>query len=632
MALAVRSTHHWDFSQSCQSFRSPQCGVIYEHLNVINKEFRVLIIRPGRRSEPIVCDLETRRSEHASCPNYEALSYVWGGSPGPRTITLRGRRVPVTKNLRSALRHLRYREHPRVVWIDALCINQDDLQERSNQVRMMRSIYQFASQVIVWLGPLMRSQTVFIDAIFRHAKDPALHWTAPNHDEGSKVAHATPSSLLFLFFNNPWWRRIWTVQEAAVATRLIYVCGKIIIPPDTFKKVAESCLHHLGRCCDSSASHVDALELMTRMKTIIELERLRGLNRRITFLEAFQMNRYREATDPRDMIFGLIGLTSGLDNAIIDYDATIQTIYIRSSIDIINSTGSLEIFNHILPSSTSRYNRGISRRDWNHNNLETENLPSWVPAWSQRYEQVYLTIISFRQKRLRLFQAGKNTRANTTFQSPNILAVEGIDLLRVERLGLNISNSIHGAWTVKTWRQLACIDRNPNQPYVAGGTILDAFWRTLCYDCTMETTGDTIRRVRADERWIYEEWWWSWMRQHYGVSNEKQAESKSQSELLLKGFESTFACLYDHRRFFISSSGYMGSVPSDTVAGDRVCVLLGGSTPYVLRPYQIKTEENGSRSFEYTFVGDAYVHGLMDGEAIDMVEKGALETQTLFLR
>ena len=75
----------------------------------------------------------------------------------------------------------------------------------------------------------------------------------------------------------------------------------------------------------------------------------------------------------------------------------------------------------------------------------------------------------------------------------------------------------------------------------------------------------------------------------------------------------------------MSSSGYIGLVPSTSIIGDRVCLLAGGRTPYVLRHSRKKTGEDVSNSPEYTFVGGVYVHGLMDGETLDMMEKGSLQ-------
>ncbi|KAF8859326.1 heterokaryon incompatibility, partial [Acephala macrosclerotiorum] len=83
---------------------------------------------------------------------YEALSYVWGESDPPCWILCNGQRKSVTPNLGAALRRLRYKEKWRLVWIDAICVNQEDLDERSQQVMLMRNIYSPARRVIVWLG------------------------------------------------------------------------------------------------------------------------------------------------------------------------------------------------------------------------------------------------------------------------------------------------------------------------------------------------------------------------------------------------------------------------------------------------------------------------------------------------
>jgi hypothetical protein len=84
---------------------------------------------------------------------YEAVSYAWGDPNNLRTITLAGFDRLVTKNLEIALQHLRYRHGVRRLWVDALCINQQNNEERLHQVNLMRFVYQTAGRVLVWLGP-----------------------------------------------------------------------------------------------------------------------------------------------------------------------------------------------------------------------------------------------------------------------------------------------------------------------------------------------------------------------------------------------------------------------------------------------------------------------------------------------
>ena len=85
-------------------------------------------------------------------PDYEALSYVWGDRESPKTISIDGCVQEVTENLEAALQQLRLSDAPRRLWVDALCINQEDSKEKSHQIQKMRHIYRRASGVLVWLG------------------------------------------------------------------------------------------------------------------------------------------------------------------------------------------------------------------------------------------------------------------------------------------------------------------------------------------------------------------------------------------------------------------------------------------------------------------------------------------------
>jgi hypothetical protein len=86
-----------------------------------------------------------------NCP-YEALSYVWGGGEKPRSLTVDNQQLAVTKNLHTMLLRLRDRVIPRIIWVDAVCINQADNEEKEHQIRLLPTIYARASRVIAWLG------------------------------------------------------------------------------------------------------------------------------------------------------------------------------------------------------------------------------------------------------------------------------------------------------------------------------------------------------------------------------------------------------------------------------------------------------------------------------------------------
>ncbi|KAH8777179.1 heterokaryon incompatibility protein-domain-containing protein, partial [Hyaloscypha sp. PMI_1271] len=112
---------------------------------------RLMVLEPGRKKGKMKCTLITTRLVDA--PNYEAISYVWGSSVKLGVIWCNGKKLEVTMNLYYALQTFRRRFRQRVLWADAICINQQDTTERSSQVRLMCSIFQRASGVLAWLGP-----------------------------------------------------------------------------------------------------------------------------------------------------------------------------------------------------------------------------------------------------------------------------------------------------------------------------------------------------------------------------------------------------------------------------------------------------------------------------------------------
>ena len=115
------------------------------------RALRLVVLEPGQPEErEVVCRL-LQLSDIQSIHQYEALSYVWGEGT-TNDLTLNGTNFPATVNLVSALRHLRYSDSTRILWIDAICINQRDLTERNEQVGRMADIYRNAQRTLVWLG------------------------------------------------------------------------------------------------------------------------------------------------------------------------------------------------------------------------------------------------------------------------------------------------------------------------------------------------------------------------------------------------------------------------------------------------------------------------------------------------
>jgi Heterokaryon incompatibility protein (HET) len=121
----------------------------YEPLSKDNnrRSIRLLQLLPSSTSEPIKCRIVN--VDLYDNPDYEALSYCWGDAANPIRIYSGNEYIEVTRNLHDALVHLRDVENPRTLWIDAICINQRDSQERSQQVGIMRQIYKQSRKTLV---------------------------------------------------------------------------------------------------------------------------------------------------------------------------------------------------------------------------------------------------------------------------------------------------------------------------------------------------------------------------------------------------------------------------------------------------------------------------------------------------
>ncbi|KAL8948149.1 MAG: hypothetical protein Q9222_005637 [Ikaeria aurantiellina] len=189
---------------------------VYKGLELATPQFRLLSLQPARNmAEDIHCHLVN--DDPRSKPAYEALSYTWGETKERRIIFVNGEPFPVTPNLFVALQYLRQAEGSRVLWIDAICIDQCSLSEKTHQVGMMKEIYREASRVLMWLGESdrdIRRAMTFLKRrrLFQLLTEDELDPFIPG---------------LTKIFERPWWSRIWVVQEILVATKPpLLGCGR----------------------------------------------------------------------------------------------------------------------------------------------------------------------------------------------------------------------------------------------------------------------------------------------------------------------------------------------------------------------------------------------------------------------
>ncbi|OCL14918.1 HET-domain-containing protein [Glonium stellatum] len=152
---------------------------------------------------------------------YEALSYCWGSeSPSSPILVNESYQISVRANLESALRRLRHKEKSRYLWIDAICINQEDIQEKAHQVARMADIYNEAGQVNVWLGEENEDSALAIDFIKRHLLN------LEEFDYLTTVPAKREWSALARLLRRPWFTRRWVIPEIALATQATLHCGR----------------------------------------------------------------------------------------------------------------------------------------------------------------------------------------------------------------------------------------------------------------------------------------------------------------------------------------------------------------------------------------------------------------------
>jgi|SRR5690242_18061478 len=224
-------------------------------------QFRLLVLKAGGggADRPIECELRIESLEDEACPQFEALSYTWGERNDLFKIWVEGKFIRVTGNLRDALQNLRHDHQDRVLWVDAVCINQsaelegrsdgEELDEKTMQVRQMGSIYEKASSVLIWLG-LTRSEddqlsdghlqedhfSRFLDTRWAQKNQMEyweLRWANWPH-ERNEVRESLQNLL-----RHDWFDRVWIVQEVARSQSAFIHRGKQCVPAGIFAQLPQ---------------------------------------------------------------------------------------------------------------------------------------------------------------------------------------------------------------------------------------------------------------------------------------------------------------------------------------------------------------------------------------------------------
>ncbi|KAF2825418.1 HET-domain-containing protein [Ophiobolus disseminans] len=601
--------------------RAPTDGVgarppskLYEPLDVAKNEVRLLHVHPAGYNAPICCHLSIGSLDDTL--GYEALSYVWGSTRERNTITCGGESTGVGTNLFQALRSLRPAdgEPDRVLWIDALCINQEDLAEKSTQVALMGVIYSKARRCVAYLGEDWDGCDAAFNAIEQLGSSAKHLFDHPRRDEhgnfhGRRVdSVGLESEELFKdvlkILNAPWITRIWTVQEALLPRGTIFCYGRKSLPRSTLYRMLTFSSRRADDCCshDGTMKGEKVVRFRTAVSTWQNLQTgnvryraQRGWDRIprdqagscLIYLARY---RHRDASDPRDKVYAVLSIGDEEWTKLNppDYSLPIAEVFTRAAL------------------ADAYVMHRLDFLSWRGATL-VPSLPSWVPDWSVQDEESTRTRYT-RQIRQKYNACGSydccsirviHDALGTQLSASGIVIDEISECSTpVDKQACLANPELFRAPFMQI-RHLSRVDLNPNEPYGLFSTSTQtAYERILVCGLNLrELAGhrkDTVGLTWASE--LFENWEASY---NHGLSVNFMAG------LPVRELNDVFTESVLTRSFVRTKrSGFFGWAPLASRPGDFIVIFKGGRVPFVLRPML---------DGRYEFVGDADIESLMEG-------------------
>ena len=594
---------------------------IYHPLNVDQQEIRLLTIKPGQFADPLICCLEYAFLSNRT--SYTALSYCWGNHGNEKTMTLeipsrenvyteksqpfrgqpRSFEVQIQENLYSALKHLRHENGLlRTVWADALCINQKDIEEKNQQIAIMRSIYSRAEHVFIWLGEgdketlqMLKNLSIFTGAFER---DPAgflgkasSKAVAPHGktDVGS-VMYGSLSRL----FNFDWFTRVWVIQEAFNARIATVQIGNVSLPWPVVIRV--------GNCMEKARAKAPLTGISTIPDIFLSLIDVKVkpdkiyLSKRLTEdpMAILISSLDLDATNPRDKIFALMQFWQGIDLESLpvevrpDYNKTTRQVFADLTRWWIQTHQSLRIL-HVIHTA--------SERAWQRVAIDSSpELPTDRPSWSvwhsgnsawTRGTLAYNIDCSYRasgsivtEHKLLQEPSDENVLSLKGFRIGSIREIRRFPWAKAKELGVDdLTEVFEGifdpAGILGTWTP-------------SGSTALVA-----SPDKAIQTKDHLIT--------------------HQEFADENDGAVPCISPCLLAG---------DGQE----GEDLVGLCPYAARLGDIIVVLIGGKVPYLIRKQPV-ADANLGKEHQYGFLGECFVRQYMAGQAITKWRDGNLRME-----
>lgn len=509
---------------------------------------RLVILLPGHENTALYC-----RLKHATIcdQDYDCLSYTWGNIFDSKII-IDGYTVTITRNLADALLHLRYETKPRILWIDALSINQRDPQERNVQVARMGPIYRHARETIIFIGPAAENSQKALSLLHKISKSPPKDFcyllgilTDPKRAEAWDA--------LLKLMRRPWWQRAWIIQEYIVSKNIHFFCGKDSISGLGFSKGIQALTelrfkgnipseqrYFIRHVASTPVHHLSSTRSMYQS----------GQSSKLDLVDTLRKFRGSQCSDARDKIYSLLELVERGTFPAPDYERSISEVY-QQVVQASTAFGSLEVLTH--------HNQGIE--------TSKLKLPSWCPDWTV-----------MRGKRILLWPNGY-TSAGASRSAPifsnGVMTLQGIMLDTIRPIAKFPSDRFQNQLDMlSAVQEMEKAVKQLSTKGFAEQECLYAFRRTIVADRVYKVQHKHKGRINLTLARI-NSLWTSWCEHPDPASAEPGSDAKLFAEAIFSAM-----C---GRAFFISSQGYIGLVDGTAEADDIIAIFHGGNVPFCLR-------------------------------------------------
>ncbi|RSM08215.1 hypothetical protein CDV31_008223 [Fusarium ambrosium] len=566
--------------------------------------------------------IETSWDQHS----YEALSYCWGKRNKTKTILLNGEQVQITADLHDALEQFCLEDDTRSLWIDAICINQYDADEKSVQVQRMQDIYRNAKQVLVWIGQAKDHTGLAFEQIHKllacHDADAQKNiWEEP----GEWVA------CLNEMIKRPYWSRAWTVQEVVLAESALLCCGSYTIP---FFDFAHLLIQQTTRnWLEVNYALSSYLEQVFEMRNPSYEDPPMGL-----FGLAYRL-RHRQCTVAYDRLYAFLGLLKSpkMEELPIDYKMDMDELW------MIFAKATMAKYKTLLPLALaeSRYIGARWCYDWDSELFEPNHSVHGIfPFWTGGLDRP-----DFYPLQVPRHSAadGLEARIRVDLEAPSVISAQGFTVSKVVKVGTCVNS-----W-FKTFGRPNYVQLFEEWESVVGGpwedadmskrfaqTITGGAWNTEPADWRVWNTKNYSEKV-----WSLS--WWAHLKtteENFTGYNMSRHTEPEPSELHARYCRiRDDAC--EERRIFLLENGDFGLGHENTQVGDLVVVLLGSQVPLILHKRDhgglrwLTDSENKYALYKSTWgvVGQAYVHSLMkyDGDLEQDIEDGKVVLEEYLL-